>query len=476
MRKGDAGELIVPVIMAGGAGTRLWPVSREKMPKQFIALLGDGLSTFQTTVRRVAGPDFARPIVVTGNDFRFIVAEQLQALGIEGEIVLEPERRDSAAAVAVGALMASRRAKNGCCVVLAADHVIENDAAFIADCKMAAAAARGGHIMTLGIVPTGPSPAYGYISTGKALKERGAFKVDRFVEKPDVATAAQYLKQGMLWNSGNFLFAPGVMLEELEQNAPDVLSAARESLDKAITDLDFLRLDVAAFRNAPKISVDYAVMEKTQRAGVVRASFGWSDVGSWDALYGISTPDADGNVLVGPATALETRNSLIRSEGALTAVVGLQDVIVVTTADAVLVTSKDQASRVKDLVAHLARQGHSEATEHLRIHRPWGWYQRIDIGERFQVKHICVKPGGTLSLQKHHHRAEHWVVVRGTAEVTIDGEVKLYHENEAAYLPIGCVHRMRNPGKIDLKIIEVQVGSYTGEDDIVRIEDIYARS
>lgn len=471
-----AGDIIVPVIMAGGAGTRLWPVSREKMPKQFVDLLGDGLSTFQTTMRRVSGPDFARPIVITGNDFRFVVAEQMQALGMEGDIVLEPERRDSAAAVAVGALMAQRRAKDGFCVILASDHVIDDDAAFVADWKLAARAARSGRIMTLGIAPTSPSSAYGYIAIGDELKEKGASKVERFVEKPDAATAAAYVEQGMLWNSGNFLFSPAVMLEELEQNAPAVLAAARDALDKAITDLDFLRLDANAFRAAPKISIDYAVMEKTRRAGVLRASFGWSDVGAWDALYGISKPDADGNVLVGPATALDARNNLIRSEGALTAVVGLDDIVVVTTLDAVLVTSKDQAPKVKELVAQLARKGHNEATEHLRIHRPWGWYQRIDIGERFQVKHICVKPGGTLSLQKHHHRAEHWVVVRGTAEVTIDGEVKLYHENEAAYLPIGCVHRMRNPGKIDLKIIEVQVGSYTGEDDIVRIEDIYARN
>lgn len=476
MSNGSAGELIVPVIMAGGAGMRLWPVSREKMPKQFVDLFGDGLSTFQATIRRVSRPGFARPIVVTGNDFRFIVAEQMLALGVEGDIVLEPERRDSAAAVAVGALMAAQRAKDASCVILASDHVIDDDAAFVSDWKLAQRAARSGRIMTLGIAPTSPSPAYGYIAVGEPLGEKGASVVDRFVEKPDVATARTYVEQGMLWNSGNFLFSPAVMLEELAQNAPAVLAAARDALDNAARDLDFLRLDAARFCNAPKISIDYAVMEKTSRAGVVRASFGWSDVGAWDALHDVSSPDGDGNVLVGPATAMDTRNSLIRSEGALTAVVGLDNVVVVTTADAVLVTAKDKAATVKDLVARLIKQGHPEATEHLRIHRPWGWYQRIDIGERFQVKHICVKPGGTLSLQKHHHRAEHWVVVRGTAEVTIDGEVKLYHENEAAYLPIGCVHRMRNPGKIDLKIIEVQVGSYTGEDDIVRIEDIYARN
>lgn len=474
-RKGSD-EIIIPVIMAGGAGTRLWPISREKMPKQFIALMEDGLSTFQTTVRRVTGKNFAPPIVVTGNDFRFVVAEQLQMLGVTGEIVLEPERRDSAAAVAVGALMASRRDKDAVCFVLAADHVVADDAAFVADCILAAKAARAGRIMTLGIKPSAPSSAYGYIAVGQPIGQESAFAVERFVEKPDAKTAAQYVAQGMVWNSGNFLFTPAVMLDELQQNTPQVLEAARQALDKATRDLDFLRLEADSFRAAPKTSIDYAVMERTKRAGVVRASFGWSDVGSWDALYDISAADGDGNVIVGAATAFDTHGSLIRSEGVLTAVVGLDNVVVVTTPDAVLVASKDQAPKVKDLVARLIKEGRSEATEHLRTHRPWGWYQRIDIGDRFQVKHICVKPGGTLSLQKHHHRAEHWVVVRGTAEVTIDDEVKLYHENEAAYLPIGCVHRMRNPGKIDLKIIEVQVGSYTGEDDIVRIEDIYARS
>jgi mannose-1-phosphate guanylyltransferase/mannose-6-phosphate isomerase len=280
----------------------------------------------------------------------------------------------------------------------------------------------------------------------------------------------------MVWNSGNFLFPPATMLKALEASRPDILTAVKASLDKAIVDLDFLRLDAEAFAKAPKTSIDYAVMERARNVGVVRASFAWSDVGAWDALYDIASRDDNGNVLEGPVVVMETQNSLVRSEGALTAVVGLDNLVVVTTPDAVLVAAKDKAPMVKEMVARLANEGHTEATEHLRIHRPWGWYQRIDIGDRFQVKHICVKPGGTLSLQRHHHRAEHWVVVHGTAEVTIDGGVKLYHENEAAYLPIGCVHRMRNPGKIDLKIIEVQVGSYTGEDDIVRIEDIYART
>lgn len=467
---------IVPVIMAGGAGTRLWPVSREKMPKQFIALMKDGLSTFQSTLRRVNRAEFAPPVVVTGNDFRFVVAEQMQEAGIAGEIVLEPERRDSGPAVAIGALLAAKVGDDAVCLVLASDHVIDPSENFVADCLVAAQAARAGRIMTLGIAATGPSSAYGYIAAGKPLVQPESFEVEAFVEKPSLDVAAEYVAKGMLWNSGNFLFAPATMLAELKANAPAMLEAAEAALAKAECDLDFLRLDPEAFGKSPKISIDYAVMEKTKRAGVTRASFNWSDVGSWDALYEIAPHDADSNVLEGAVTALDTTNSLVRSDGILTAVVGLDNVMVVTTQDAVLVTSKQAAPKVKDLVTHLARNGHAEASEHLRVHRPWGWYQRIDIGPRFQVKHICVKPGGTLSLQRHHHRAEHWVVVSGTAEVTIDDTVKLYHENEAAYLPIGCVHRMRNPGKIDLRIIEVQVGSYTGEDDIVRIEDIYLRT
>ncbi|MCO6391648.1 mannose-1-phosphate guanylyltransferase/mannose-6-phosphate isomerase [Aliihoeflea aestuarii] len=467
--------LIIPVIMAGGSGTRLWPVSRNTMPKQFIEILDEGFSTFQTALRRVSGPEFAPPIVVTGEDFRFLAAVQMQAAGVEGEILLEPAPRDSAAAVAAGALYAAQRDPEAICLVMAADHFIQDDQSFVSDCMKAAVAAGSGRIMTLGIEPTHPSTAYGYIDIGEPLPFDAAFVLKGFVEKPDKARANTYLESGFLWNSGNFLFAVDTMIDELEMHAPDVLFAVREAVACAKHDLDFLRLDAEAFQRSPKISIDYAVMEKTQRAGVVKASFSWSDVGSWDSVYDIKTADDNGNVLEGAVSVLNTRNSLVLSQGPLTTVIGLEDVMVVSTLDAVLVASKDEAPRVKDLVSSLVADGRDEATQHLRIHRPWGWYQRVDLGDRFQVKHICVRPGGTLSLQKHHHRAEHWVVVHGTAEVTIDGVVKHYHENEAAYLPIGCVHRMRNPGKIDLKIIEVQVGSYTGEDDIVRIEDIYAR-
>ncbi|KQT50990.1 mannose-1-phosphate guanyltransferase [Aureimonas sp. Leaf454] len=467
---------IVPIIMAGGAGTRLWPISRDSMPKQFISLMSGERSTFETTLQRVSGADFERPIVVTSDAFRFICAEQLRAAGVEADIVLEPERRDSAAAVAVGALLAARRDPQAICVVLASDHAILDGGAFVADCRRAAALAERGIVMTLGIPPTHASTAYGYIAPGDALDGHGAHKVARFVEKPDAETAEDFIAKGYVWNSGNFIFRTDTMLAEFEAHAPEVLASSRLAVDGAVRDLDFLRLDPDAFAKVPKISVDIAVMEKTRRAGVLSASFDWSDIGSWDALYDISDKDAEGNVLSGNVEVFEASDNFVRSDGMLTAVVGLKDTIVVATSDAVVVAAKSAAGRVKDVVASLKAKGRREASEHLRMFRPWGWYQRIDIGQRFQVKHICVKPGGILSLQRHYHRAEHWIVVHGTAEVTVDGTVKLYHENEAAYLPIGCTHRLHNPGKIELKLIEVQVGSYTGEDDIVRIEDVYART
>ncbi|WP_442880096.1 mannose-1-phosphate guanylyltransferase/mannose-6-phosphate isomerase [Aurantimonas sp. A2-1-M11] len=468
-------DQVLPIIMAGGSGTRLWPISRDTMPKQFIALLENGISPFQATVRRVAGAGFSRPIIVTNIDFRFICAEQLAALGVAADIVLEPERRDSAPAVAIGALMAERRGPGTICLVLASDHVIGDEPDFLSAVQTASCLAASGRIMTLGITPDHPSTAYGYIRPGDEELAEGAHVLDRFVEKPDRETAETYLAEGFVWNSGNFAFRSNVMLDELRSHAPAVLAAATGALDKAVADLDFIRLDRDAFTASPTLSIDYAVMEHTRLGGVLAADFGWSDIGSWDSLHAIKAKDADGNVFEGNVAALDTTNSFVRSDDVLTTVLGLDNIVVVTTDDAVLVAAKDAAPDVKRLVTLLRQSGRSEASEHLRIHRPWGWYQRIDIGARFQVKHICVKPGGRLSLQRHHHRAEHWVVVHGTAEVTIDEDVRLYHENEAAYLPIGCVHRLHNPGKIDLKLIEVQVGSYTGEDDIVRIEDIYAR-
>lgn len=461
--------------MAGGSGSRLWPLSRETMPKQFIPLLEGGLSTFQATLLRLADPTFVAPIVITNNDFRFIAAEQMIACGIQGEIVLEPERRDSAAAIAVGAIVARQRDPEAVCVALASDHVVNDVEAFREDCKRAARLAATGLIMTLGIKPTHPSTAYGYLAPGEALAEAGASRLARFVEKPKREVAEAYVDDGYLWNSGNFLFAARTMLSELARHAPEVLEAAEAAVEKAGRDLDFLRLDPESFARATPISIDYAVMERVEFAGMLAASFDWSDVGSWDSIHAIKPQDDDGNVLEGPAVALDTRRSMIRSEEMLTTVVGLDDVVVVATRDAVLVSSMAAAGKVKNLVERMKAAGRPEASEHLRIYRPWGWYQRIDMGGRFQVKRIHVKEGGQLSLQKHFHRAEHWVVVHGTAEVTLDDTIRVVHENESIYLPIGCTHRLKNPGRIGLELIEVQVGSYTGEDDIVRLEDIYAR-
>lgn len=471
---------ILPVIMCGGSGTRLWPASRESMPKQFIPLLDDRYSSFQATVARVNDATvFDAPAVISSNDVRFIVAEQLAEVGVGAQIILEPVRRDSAAAVAVAACHALRRSGPDTVVlVLSADHEIADANAFVQSCSVAAtAAAEHGFIMTLGVKPSFPSAGYGYICPGEPLADgSGARRVAQFVEKPDVDTARHYIDEGYLWNSGNFLFRAQTMVDELARYAPEVLESARSALEHSVVDLDFVRLAPEEFARAPKTSIDVAVMEKTQRAGVLPVSYSWSDIGSWGAIWDASKRDANGNALRGRARVISTRNSLVRSENTLATVVGLDDVVVVATPDAVLVSSRQRSEEVKHLVVSLKAEGQQEAEEHLRMYRPWGWYQRTDLGSRFQVKRIMVKPGARLSLQRHFHRAEHWVVVRGTAEVTINEQVILLHENEAAYIPIGAVHRLTNPGKIPLELIEVQVGSYTGEDDIVRVEDVYGRS
>ena len=465
---------ILPVVMCGGSGTRLWPASRESMPKQFIALLDD-LSSFQATVKRVSGPVFQTPVILASSDVRFLAAEQLQHVGVEAQIVLEPVRRDSAAAVAVATCLAAARGLDTMVLIVAADHLIGDDAAFAQACEDAAAAAEQGFIMTLGVRPTFPAVGYGYICPGAAIEGTLAHAVERFVEKPNSLEAKSYIGQGFLWNSGNFLFRADVMMQELKRFAPDILAAAAAAVERSSVDLDFTRLDPQAFGGAPKISIDYAVMERTKVAGVLPVAFAWSDIGTWDAIYDASPRNQDGNALKGQVELLETRNSLVLSDHMLTTVIGLDNVVVVTTPDAVLVASRERSDEVKTLVGKLKAKARVETEEHMRMYRPWGWYQRVDAGTRFQVKRIMVKPGHRLSLQKHFHRAEHWIVVRGTAEVTIDDQVILRHENEAAYLPIGCVHRLANPGKIALELIEVQVGSYTGEDDIVRLEDVYGR-
>jgi mannose-1-phosphate guanylyltransferase/mannose-6-phosphate isomerase len=467
---------IIPAIMCGGAGTRLWPVSRESMPKQFVPLIGPQ-STFQQVLERVADPDlFARPIVITRSDFRFVVAEQLRERGIAADIVLEPMPRDSGPAVAVAATLAAAREPNALVLVLAADHVIAKTQAFREACREAAATAAQGRIVTFGIAPASPVTSYGYIRPGEKLNGGEARAVVAFVEKPDAATAARYVAERYFWNSGNFLFHAATMLREIERFEPAIAEAARGAVAGLTRDLDFLRLAAEPFARAPKKSIDYAVLERTGLAAVMPADLGWSDVGSWSSVWDVMDRDAAGNASEGPVVLMDSRNSLVHSEDqVLTTVLGLDDVIVVSTADAVLVAARSKAENVKALVEELKARNYPAAVEHRRIYRPWGYYQDVDIAARYRVKRIVVKPGSTLSLQKHFHRSEHWVVVKGTAEVTLGSEARIVHENESIYIPIGSVHRLANPGKIPLELIEVQVGSYLGEDDIVRFEDAYGR-
>ncbi len=468
---------IIPVIMCGGAGTRLWPVSRESMPKQFVPLIGQG-STFQQVVARISDPKlFARPIVITNAEFRFVVAEQLRECGISADIVLEPSRRDSGPAVAVATVLASERDPEALVLVLAADHVIRKLADFRDACQCAAQAAALGRIVTFGIHPTYAATNYGYIRVGAPLNGAFVHEVEAFVEKPDAETAAKYVADHYLWNSGNFLFSAATMWGEIERLEPLIAETAKASVATLTRDLEFLRLAPEPFARAPKKSIDYAVMERTERAAVVPADIGWSDIGSWSTVWDVLEHDAAGNATDGPVVLSDTRNSLVRSEDPiLTTVLGVEDVIVVSTADAVLVTTRAKAEEVKGLVEQLKAQNHRAATEHRRIYRPWGYYQDMDLATRYRVKRIVVKAGSKLSLQKHFHRSEHWVVVQGTAEVTVNNEVRNVHENESMYIPIGSVHRLANPGRIPLQLIEVQVGSYLGEDDIVRFDDVYGRS
>ena len=464
---------ILPVIMCGGSGTRVWPESRESLPKQFIPLVGEE-STFQMAMEALADDIFEMPVVISNHAYRFLIGDQLLKMNRLAHIVLEPEGRDSGPAVAIAAELAARMAPDTVVAVLAADHVVRDRAGFVALCRQAAAAALEGHIVTLGIKPNHPAIGYGYIKPGPALTN-GVFKLDQFVEKPDKATAETYIADGYLWNSGNFFFRADVMQAELHAFEPAMLEAAADAVARARTDLDFTVLDAEAFKHATKKSIDYAVMERTTKAAVVPADIGWSDVGNWSAVWELSERDADGNSIRGHGTTLEAKNVHIRSEHALTTVVGVDNVIVVTTQDAVLVVGHQHGDKVKQLVEKLRREGRKEASEHIRSYRPWGYYQSIDNGTRYQVKRIVVKPGAALSLQKHFHRAEHWIVVKGIAEVTRGNEIVLVHENESIYLPIGTIHRMANPGKINLELIEVQTGSYLGEDDIIRIEDVYNR-
>ena len=462
--------------MCGGAGTRLWPVSRESMPKQFVPLVGQK-STFHQTIERITGSDlFARPIVITNAEFRFIVAEQLRECAVEADIVLEPTRRDSGPAVAAAAALAAQRHPLAIVLVLAADNVIRKPDEFIKACQQAATAANDGRIVVFGIPPTRPATSYGYIRPGQSLNGSATLEVDAFVEKPDAEKAASYVAKGYLWNSGNFMFRADVMLAEIERFEPAIVASVKTAVAEMTRDLDFVRLADKPFTAAPKKSIDYAVMEHTKLAAVVPADFGWSDVGSWNAVWEINDQDGAGNATDGPVIITDSRNALVRSDPSiLTTVIGVDDVVVISTVDAVLVTTRDKSENVKTLVEQLKAQNRREAVEHRRIYRPWGSYQGIDAGTRYQVKRIVVKPGAQLSLQKHFHRAEHWVVVKGVAEVTLDGKIMTLHENESTYIPIGRIHRLANPGTELLEVVEVQTGDYVEEDDIVRYEDIYAR-
>jgi mannose-1-phosphate guanylyltransferase len=473
-------DLIVPVILAGGQGTRLWPMSRSSRPKQFLDLMGDE-SLFEGTLRRVSDATrYAPPIVITNTEYRFLVAEQALETGITlSGTLLEPVARNTAAAIAAAAVFAEKTFGAGVVLhVLASDHAIDADESYWQSVDIAAAAARTGRLVTFGIVPTHPETGFGYIEAGAPLQD-GVSEVARFVEKPDLARAEQMLASGgYSWNSGMFMLAARTFLDELEALAPATLAAARESVEKAKTDLDFIRLDPDAFATAPSISVDYAVFEKTRRAAVLPVSFPWSDLGSWDAVWKMSGKDAEGNAARGPVTLRNTTNSLVVSEGSHVAVEGLDDVAVVVTEDAVWVGRLSEAQKVGALVKSLKADPKTTVlTEtHRTAYRPWGGYSSVLVGDRFQVKRLFVKPGKRLSLQKHHHRSEHWVVVRGTAEVTVDGKVSMLAENQSVYLPLGCTHRLANPGKILLELIEVQTGSYLGEDDIIRIEDEFGRA
>ncbi|PZS53355.1 mannose-1-phosphate guanylyltransferase/mannose-6-phosphate isomerase [Stenotrophomonas maltophilia] len=464
---------IQPVILSGGSGTRLWPLSREAYPKQFLPLAGK-LTMLQATWQRVAPLAARGPLVIANEEHRFVAAEQLQQVGAEpAAIILEPVGRNTAPAIAVAALEATRDGADALLLVLPSDHVITDEATFRNAVQAAASAAEAGKLVTFGIVPTGPETGYGYI---KAAGGQGLRAVERFVEKPDLETATGYVSSGQYyWNSGMFLFKASRYLQELERFQPEMLARSRQAWQQARRDADFTRLDKDAFTAVPSDSIDYAVMEKTADAVVIPLDAGWNDVGSWTALRDVSQQDGDGNAHQGDVIAIDCRNTYAYAQR-LVAMVGLDDVIVVETDDAVLVGKADRMQEVKTVVAQLKAEGRSEATWHRKVYRPWGAYDSIDNGERFQVKRITVKPGGTLSLQMHHHRAEHWIVVSGTAEVTRGSEVILLSENQSTYIPLGVTHRLRNPGKLPLELIEVQSGSYLGEDDIVRFEDTYGRS
>ncbi|MEC4590372.1 mannose-1-phosphate guanylyltransferase/mannose-6-phosphate isomerase [Nitrospirillum amazonense] len=470
---------IQPVLLSGGVGSRLWPMSRERYPKQLQPIHGDR-SLIQDTAVRVSDPEiFHGPLIICNEDHRFIIAEQFREIGISpSAIILEPMGRNTTPAAAVAAVVAIAQDPDAVLLLLPADHAILDRDAFMEAIDAAHALARQGYLVTFGIKPQHPETGYGYIRRGQQLAGVvGAYTVAAFTEKPDQALAERFLADGdHYWNSGMFMMPAGLLIAELERHTPETLAAVRAALDQAKRDDDFLRLGAEAFGQAPNISIDYGVMEKTDKAAMVVADIGWTDIGSWSALWDISDKDANGNAAVGTVMHVDSRDTYVRCEdGRIAAVVGVDNVILVTTDDAVLLVHRDRAQDVKHVVDGLKRERRTEYLEHRKVHRPWGSTQGLLHGHRYAVKRLSVKPGGKLSLQKHYHRAEHWVVVSGTALVTRDGEQILVRENESVHLPLGCVHRLENPGRVPLELIEVQSGAYLGEDDIVRLEDSYGR-
>lgn len=469
--------MILPVIMAGGSGSRLWPLSRQLHPKQFLPLAGDQ-TMLQETCARLAGIEHAAPLLICGEDHRFTVAEQLRLGGFgSGGILLEPAGRNTAPAVALAAMQALSADEDPLLLILAADHMIKNVGAFEQAVAAAAPLAAEGKLVTFGIVPTGPETGYGYIRRNEGEQFGGnAFAVEEFVEKPNLETAEEYVRCGdFYWNSGMFLIRASRYLEELNAYRPDIYAACEQAMASARVDADFIRPGTDAFLACPDDSIDYAVMEKTKDAVVVPMDCGWSDVGSWSALWEVSEQCEDGNRLEGDVIAHDTTNTYVHAASKLVATVGLDDMVVVDTPDAILVAKKDRVQDVKKIVEQLKHRERPEAVNHRKVYRPWGSYDSIDMGERFQVKRIVVNPGAQLSLQMHHHRAEHWIVVSGTAMVTCGEKEFMVTENQSTYIPLGEVHRLKNPGKVPLEMIEVQSGSYLGEDDIVRFEDVYSR-
>jgi mannose-1-phosphate guanylyltransferase len=471
--------MIHPVIMAGGTGSRLWPLSRQLNPKQFLKLTDGPLSMLQSTVARLEGMNMDNPLLICNEEHRFLAAEQMRQSGYDDvQIILEPCGRNTAPAIALAALQLCDNAAEDdpLMLVLAADHLIQNVGAFQQGVTRATPLAQQGKLVTFGIVPHAPETGYGYIHRGPELPA-GGYSVDRFVEKPDLMTAESYLDSGeYLWNSGMFLLSAKDYLAELETHRPDILSACKAAIAEASKDLHFTRVDSQLFASCPSESIDYAVMEKTDKAAVVALDAGWSDIGSWSSLWDVSEKDQNGNSLSGDVIARDTTNTLVRGNSRLVATIGVDNLVIIETNDALLVAHKDKVQDVKKIVEQIRDDGRHEHMNHREVYRPWGVYDSIDNGARYQVKRITVKPGAKLSVQMHHHRAEHWVVVSGTARVTNGEKTYLVTENQSTFIPIGQVHSLENPGVIDLELIEVQSGSYLGEDDIVRYEDKYGRT